>query len=190
VDDLKTARPCVVDAGLFGGEPVLDQLVLDPLIGERARCVEAERLEVACEHLHGGDTAGFDRLDELSAGGERKICAAPQAEPLGIGEIVHCGGPRRRHVHHAGIWQRVLQAQARPALLRGRLLAAFAIGAGGVLHRVRLVENDRSVEVTPQPIDDLADAGDLFFAGVRPQRRVRGEQDAFIQTDGRPLTKS
>jgi hypothetical protein len=52
----------------------------------------------------------------------------------------------------------MLQAQARPALLRWRLLAAFARGAGGVLHGVGLVENDHAVEVTPQPIDDLAHA--------------------------------
>jgi hypothetical protein len=95
VDDREGLRVSVVDAGLLGCEPVLHQLVFDPLIGERSRCVETERLEVAGEYLHGGDAAGFDRLDELGAGGEWKVCAAPQAEPLGIGEIVDRGGPGR-----------------------------------------------------------------------------------------------
>ena len=49
------------------------ELIFDPLVGERTGCVEAERLEVAGEHLYGGDAAGFNRLDELGPGGERKI---------------------------------------------------------------------------------------------------------------------
>jgi hypothetical protein len=53
---------------------------------------ETERLEVAGEHLHGGNATGLKRLDELGPRGERKICAAPQTEPLGIGEIVDRGG--------------------------------------------------------------------------------------------------
>ena len=65
VDDLEGARIGVVDADLLGRELVLDQLVFDPLIGERAGRIEAERLEVAGEHLHRGDAAGLDRLDEL-----------------------------------------------------------------------------------------------------------------------------
>ena len=147
VDDLEGAGIGVVDADLLGRELVLDQLVFDALVGERAGRIEAERLEVAGEHLHGGDAAGLDRLDELGAGGERKIRAAPQAEPLRIGEIVHRGGAGRRDVEHAGVRQRVLQAQAGAALLRGRLVAAFALAAGGVLHGVALVEDDHSVEV-------------------------------------------
>ena len=96
-----------------GGELVLDQLVFDALVGERAGGIEAERLEIAGQHLHRRDAAGLDRLDELGAGGEREILAAPEAEALGIGEIVDRGGAGRRDIDDAGIRQRVLQAQAR-----------------------------------------------------------------------------
>ena len=103
-----------------------------------------------------------------AAGGEREIRPAPQAEPLRIGEIVDRGGAGRGHVEHAGFGQRVLQAQARPALLRGRLVAALALAAGGVLHGVALVEDDDSIEVAAQPIDDLPDPRNPFLAGVGP----------------------
>src|SRR5579871_3500876 len=84
----------------------------------------------------------------------------------------------------------MLQAQPRAALLGGRLFAAFALGSGCVLHGVALVEDDDSIEVTPQPIDDLADARNLFFAGVGPQRSVGGEKDALLQADRRALAKA
>ena len=54
-----------------------------------------------------------------------------------------------RDVEDARVRQRVLQAQARAALLGGRLVAALALLAGGVLHRMALVEHDHSVEVAP-----------------------------------------
>jgi len=69
----------------------------------------------------------------------------------------------------------VLQAQARTALLRGGGVAAFAPAAGGVLHGVALVEDDHSVEVGPQPIDDLLDTRNPFLSGVGAQRGVGGE---------------
>ena len=103
VDDLEGARIGVVDADLLGRELRARQLVFDAFVGERAGRIEAERLEVAGQHLHGGDAAGLDRLDELGAGGEREIRAAPQAEPLRIGEIVDRGGAGRRDVEHAGV---------------------------------------------------------------------------------------
>jgi hypothetical protein len=46
-------------------------------------------------------------------------------------------------------------------------LAAFAFGANYVLHEVGLVE-DNSIEVTSQPIRDLANARNLFFGGIGP----------------------
>jgi transcriptional regulator GlxA family with amidase domain len=52
-----------------------------------------------------------------------------------------------RDIDHARVRQRVLQAQARAALLGGRDIAAFALAATGVLHGMALVENDHSVEV-------------------------------------------
>ena len=100
--------------------------------------------------------------------GEGKILTTPQAEPLGVGEIVHRGRARSRDVEHARIRQRVLQAQARAPLLRGGLVAAFALAAGGVLHGMALVEDDHSVEIGAQPIDDLAHAGNLLVARVGP----------------------
>ncbi len=168
VDDLEGAGIGVVDADLLGGEPVFDELVFDPLVGERPGGIEAERLQVAGEHFHRRDAAGLDRFDELGTGGEGEILAAPQAEPLGIGEIVDRGRAGRGDVEHAGIRQGVLQAQARSSLLGGRLVATFALAAGGVLHGVAFVEDDDPVEVGAQPIDDLADARNLLLARVGP----------------------
>ena len=104
--------------------------------------------------------------DELGAGGEGEVLAAPEAEPLGIGEIVDRGGAGGRDVDDARIGQRVLQAQAGTALLRGRLVAAFALAAGGIGHGVALVEDDHAVEVRAQPIDDLLDPRNPFLARV------------------------
>ena len=166
VDDRERAGIGVVDADLLVGEPVLDQLVFDALIGERAGGVEAERLQIARQHLHGGDAASLDRLDEFGARGEGKILAAPEAEPLGIGEIVDGGRAGRRDIDDARVRQRVLKAKPRPALLRGGLVAAFALAAGGVLHGMALVEHDHAVEIGAQPFDDLPDARNLLVARV------------------------
>jgi hypothetical protein len=77
VDDLEGAGIGVVDANLLGREAVFDELAFDPLIGERTGRVEAERLEVAGEHLHRGDPAHVDRFDKLRLCGEGKILATP-----------------------------------------------------------------------------------------------------------------
>ena len=105
VDDREGAGIGVVDADLLGRELMLDQLILDAFVGQRARRIEAERLEVARQHLHGRDAAVLDRLDELGARGEREVLATPQAEPLGIGEVVDRGGAGRRDVDDAGVRQ-------------------------------------------------------------------------------------
>ena len=63
----------------------------------------------------------------------------------------------RNLLRHAGGGQLLLQAQPGAALLRGSLVAAFALRSGGVLHGVALVENDHSVEIGAQPFDDLLD---------------------------------
>ena len=175
MDDAERAGIGVVDANLLGRELVLDEFVLDALVGQRARRVETERLEVARQHLHGRDAALLDRLDELGAGGEREIVAAPQSQPLGVGEIVHRRGAGRRDIDHAGIRQGVLEPQARAPLLRGRLVTALALAANRVLHGVALVEDDHSVEVGAQPFDDLPDARKLFAALVGAQRSVGGK---------------
>ena len=115
VNDRERAGISVVDADLLGREPVFDQLVFDAFVGERTGRIEAERLEIARQHLHRGDAAVLDRLDELGACGERKILAAPQAQTLGIGEIVDRGGAGRGDINDAGVRQRVLEPRpARP----------------------------------------------------------------------------
>jgi hypothetical protein len=50
----------------------------------------------------------------------------------------------------------MLEAQARPALLGGRLVAAFALAARRVLQRMAFVEDDDAVKVRAQPVNDLA----------------------------------
>jgi hypothetical protein len=75
---------------------------------------------------------------------------------------------RGRDVEDSCVRQGVLQAQARTPLLRRRLVAALALAAGGVLHGVALVEDDDSIEVGAQPIDDLPDARNLLLARVGP----------------------
>src|SRR3546814_12131156 len=86
VNDLEGAGIGVVDADLLRAERVLDQLVFNAFVGERASRIEAERLQVAGQHLHRRDAAGLDRLDELGARGEGEVLAAPQAEAPGGGE--------------------------------------------------------------------------------------------------------
>jgi hypothetical protein len=67
----------IVDANLLRRELVFDELVLDALVGQRARCIEAERLEVARQHLHRRNTALLDRLDKLGPGREWEVITAP-----------------------------------------------------------------------------------------------------------------
>jgi len=148
VDDLEGTGIDVVDARLLGRQRVLDDLVLDAVVGEGAGGVEAERAKITGEDLHRRHAAGLDRRHELGACREGEVVAAPQAEALGVGEVLDGGGAGRRDVEHAGIRQRVLDTKPGAALLGGRVLAAFALGAGCVLHGVALVEDDDPVEVT------------------------------------------
>src|SRR3546814_892413 len=97
---------------------------------------------------------------------ERKVLAAPEAEALGVGEVVDGGRACRRDVDDAGARQGVLEPQARAALLRGGLVATLALAAGCVLHGVALVEDDHSIEIGAQPIDDLPDARNLLVTRV------------------------
>ena len=101
-----------------------------------------------------------------------KVLAAPETEPLGVGEIMHGGRTGGGDIDDARIRQRVLQAQSGAALLRGRLIAALALAAGGVRHGVAFVEHDDSIEIRSQPIDDLADARNSFLARIGAQRGV------------------
>ena len=87
--------------------------------------------------------------------------------------------------------QGVLQAKAGAALLRCRLVAAFALAARGILHGVRLVEDDHAVEIGAQPFHDLFDPRSLHRpARVGAQRGIGGEQDALLQPDRRALAEA
>jgi hypothetical protein len=123
VNDLKGPGIGIVDADLVGGQLVFDQLIFDAFVGQRAGGIEAERLEVACQHFHRRDPARFDGRDEVGALVEREVRAAPQAEPLRIGKVLDRGCPGCRDVENAGIGQRVLQAQPGASLLRGSGIA-------------------------------------------------------------------
>jgi len=99
--------------------------------------------------------AGLDRLDKFGAGGEREIITAPKPEPLGVGEVVHRGGAGRRDVEDAGVWQRVLQAQAGAALIvtaladleHGRLVAVPQ-AADGVLYAAKIDKAEARIDFT------------------------------------------
>ena len=111
---------------------------------------------------------------------------------------MHGRGAGRRDVDDARIGQRVLQAQAGTALLRGHLLAALALAARGVLHGVALVEHDHAVEggrglragVAAEPGEDLVEARGLALALGRAQRGVGHEQDALFEPDRRALAEA
>jgi hypothetical protein len=85
VNDAEGASIGIVDTDLLVGELVLEQIIFHALVAERPCRIEAERPQIARQHLHGRDTAGLDCIDKLGAGGERELLATPQAEPLGIG---------------------------------------------------------------------------------------------------------
>src|SRR5258708_29622397 len=55
------------------------------------------------------------------------------------------------------------------------------------LRRMRLVENDHSVEIGPQPFDDLPDARKLLAALIAAPRSVGRKKDAFRPPDRRAL---
>jgi hypothetical protein len=108
VDHLEGTGIGIVDAALLGCQRMLDQLVLDALVGERACRVESEALKIARQHLHRRHAAGLDRLDELGPRYEWKICAAPQSEALSVGEVVHRRGAGSRYIDYACVGQHVL----------------------------------------------------------------------------------
>src|SRR5260221_7471231 len=77
----------------------------------------------------------------------------------------------------------MLQTKPSPALLRGGHVATFTLPARGILHRVRLIENNHAVEIGAQPFHDLFDTRNLLVARVGTQRGIGGEKDALLQTD-------
>ena len=190
VNDLERVGIRIVDRDLLRGERVLDDLVEDALERQRARGIEAERLQIARQHLHRGNTAAFHRGNELGPGRERKIAGAPEAKPGGVGEVLHRRRAGRRDIEDACLGQRVLQAQSRLALLRRFLLAALPFVAGGIGHRMRFVEHDDAVEVGTKPFDDLLYAALSLPFRLRAQCRVCREQDAFGDIDRSALLEA
>jgi hypothetical protein len=89
VDDGEGPGIGIVDAALLRGQRMFQHLVFDAVIGERPGGVEAERPQVAGKDLHRRNPACLDGLDELRARREGEIFAAPEAEPLRIGEVVN-----------------------------------------------------------------------------------------------------
>ncbi len=108
MNDLEGAGIGVVNPDLLRRERVHDQLIFDAFIGERTGGIEAERFEIAGQHFHRRDATGLDRLHEFCAGGKGKIFGAPEAEPLGIGKIMHRRRAGGGDINNARIGQRML----------------------------------------------------------------------------------
>ena len=70
VDDGEGPGVGIVDAALLGRERMFQHLVFDTVIGQRPRRIEAERPEVAGQHLHRRDTASLDGFHEFRPGRE------------------------------------------------------------------------------------------------------------------------
>ena len=129
--------------------------------------------------------------DELGARREREIRAAPQAEPLGIGEIVDGGGAGRRDIERRG--HRAARAAgaspARPccdgAWSPRSLFSPAAFCIAWLSSKTITPSKSR-----PKPIDDLLHARSLALARVGAQRGVGGEQDAFVEPDRRALPEA
>ena len=165
MDDLERAGIGIVDAPLLVRERMHQDLHLDAVIGQSARLVQAERLQIPRDHFHGGDAARFHRRHEIAPALERRLAGAPKAETAGIGQSRHGGGAGGRHICNARVGQGVLQPQA-GAALGGRFdVAARALGSRRVGHRMGLVENDGAVESmavvlvgsSGEPADDLVE---------------------------------
>src|SRR3546814_3610666 len=86
-------------------------LIFDAVEGQRAGGIEAEGLQIAGQNLHRSDPAILDRADEFAPRRERKILAAPQAQPLGISEVLHRGraGRRDRSEEHTSELQSLMR---------------------------------------------------------------------------------
>ena len=166
VDDLEGAGIGVVDAPLLVRERVLQDVDLDPVVGERPGLVETEGLEVARHHFHRRYPAGFHGGHEGGAGLERGLARCPEPEAPCIGEAGHRGGAGGGYVENAGVGQGVLQPQTGTALLRGPDLAARALRPRRVGHGMGLVEDDDAgkgvalvvVLAAGEPGDDLVEA--------------------------------
>lgn len=93
VDDGESPSIGIIDGTLLRGKRMLDQFIFDAVVRQRPRGVEAEGAEISGQHFYGRDSARLDGLDELGAGHEWEVFAAPRAEPLRIGKVVNRGRP-------------------------------------------------------------------------------------------------
>src|SRR3546814_17637636 len=71
-----------------------------------------------------------------------------------IGEVLHRRRPCRGDIDDARVGKRVLKSQSRSPLLRRFLVAALALSTRRIGHRMGFIENDRAVEVRPEPFGD------------------------------------
>src|SRR3546814_14517143 len=97
---------------------MLEKFIFDAVERERARRVEAERLQIARQHLHGRDSAILDRRDKFAARRAGKVGAAPEAEALCISEVLDGRRAGRGLLADAGIWVRALKPHHGPYLPR------------------------------------------------------------------------
>ena len=177
------ARVCVVDLDLGRGERVFEHVILHAVEAEGAGRVEPERLEIARDHLHGGDTAGFHRRNEALAAWEGVFGALPpETETRGIGQVVHARGARGRDVEDASAGCCQLQPEASKALLGGFDPPAL-LGPGRVLHGMGLIKGQHAFKVFAHPVEDLAQSRGAAFARG-PQRGVGDEEDTVAHRDG------
>ncbi len=162
----------------------MDQhLVFDPRIGKRAREIEPERLQVARDHLHGGNTPGLHRGDKLGPRHEGEITSAPETEAGSIGEIADDRRPGGRYVEDARIGNRVLQREARKALLGRFLVTAVGLFTGGICHGVAFIKSDDSIEPFAEPGRHLVQARGFALTFGRAQRGIGDEEDTLGQAD-------
>ena len=189
VNDLVGIRKTVIDRDLGRCQLMHQHLVFDPGIGERPRQIEPECLQVARDHLHGGNAPGLHRGDEFCPRHEGEIPGAPETEAGSIGEIADDRRASGRDVEHACIGHGVLQREARKTLLRGLLVTAVRLFAGGIRHGVALVEGDNPIEPFAEPGRHLVEAGGFPFAFGRTQRGIGDKKDAFGKPDVAPLAE-
>ena len=191
VDDLERVGVLVVDGALLAGQRVPQHVDLDPVVGQGARLVQAQRLQIAGDHFQGRHAAPLHRRDEVLARGERRQRRRPQPEALGVGQAMHGRRPGGRDVDDARTGQRVLQSEPGEALLRREHVAPRAFLAGGVGHRVGFVEDDDAVVgvadlvggAAGEPLDDLVEAGLAPLALGGAQRRVGREEHPLGEPD-------
>ena len=77
VNDLERRGIGVVDADLLCTQSMLEKVVFDAVERERAGGIEAQSLQIACQHFHRRNAAFLDGRYEVRARCERKVFAAP-----------------------------------------------------------------------------------------------------------------